>query len=166
MFARRYPFPTDARRQAGRQRCRAARRCNRGWYLPDILAQSSRPAWGGARQRGRREASAEAPFSSRWVRIFSITTGSSMQAMILTAPPHSRQVSMSILNTRLRRPLQGPTFGVPSSSMLAARRRFALGLRRRLWACYPCLVWRASPPHDACCSVRIRHGNGSMQISA
>ena len=26
-----------------------------------------------------------------------------MQAMILTAPPHSQQVSMSILNTRLRR---------------------------------------------------------------
>ena len=32
-----------------------------------------------------------------------ITTGSSMQAITLTAPPRSRQVSMSILKTRFRR---------------------------------------------------------------
>jgi hypothetical protein len=37
------------------------------------------------------------------VRIFSITTGSSMQAMILTAPPQARQVSMSMWKTRFRR---------------------------------------------------------------
>lgn len=30
-------------------------------------------------------------------------TGPSMQAMTLTAPPHLQQVSMSMLNTRLRR---------------------------------------------------------------
>ena len=49
------------------------------------------------------DASAEATLLSRWVRIFSIATGSSMQAMILTAPAHSRQVSMSMLNSRFRR---------------------------------------------------------------
>ncbi len=32
-----------------------------------------------------------------------MTTGSSIQAMILTAPPHLGQVSMSILKTRLSR---------------------------------------------------------------
>jgi hypothetical protein len=114
----------------------------------------------GARQRGHREASAQAPFSSRWVRIFSITTGSSMQAMILTAPPHSRQVSMSTLNTRLRRPLQGPTFGAPSSSMPVARRGFARGPRRWLWVSSPCPAWPGSPPHGVCCSVRTHRESG------
>ena len=57
-------------------------------------AQSNRPVWGGARHGGRRETSGEAPFASRWVRIFSITTESSMQAMILTAPPQAGQVSI------------------------------------------------------------------------
>ncbi len=42
-------------------------------------------------------------FSCRCVSIFSITTGSSMQAITFTGPPHSPQVSISILNTRLRR---------------------------------------------------------------
>ena len=42
-------------------------------------------------------------FRSRWVRIFSITWGSSMQAMILTAPPQAGQVWMSMPNTRFRR---------------------------------------------------------------
>jgi len=116
MLARRHSFPTDASPQAGRHRCRAARWCSREWYSPGILAQSNRPAWGGARHRGCREASAKASFSSRWVRIFSITTRSSMQAracpasvasalgMIFTAPPHSRQISMSISP-------RAPTFG-------------------------------------------------------
>ena len=60
---------------------------------------------GGARPSGNRPTGSGAAFSFTWVRIFSITAGSSMQAMILTAPPHSRQVSMSMsmLKTRFNR---------------------------------------------------------------
>ncbi len=57
----------------------------------------------GARHGGKRLAAPQAALLSRWVRIFSITTGSSMQAMILTRPPQVLQVSMSMLNTRFRR---------------------------------------------------------------
>jgi len=35
--------------------------------------------------------------------MFLITTGSAMQAIILTGPPQARQVSMSMPKTRLRR---------------------------------------------------------------
>jgi len=38
-----------------------------------------------------------------WVRIFLLTAGSSMQAMIRSAPPQAGQVSMSISKTLLRR---------------------------------------------------------------
>jgi len=60
-----------------------------GWCQPNRSA-------GGAQFVGRRPARAEVSFSRRWVSIFSrarprsalgITTGSSMQAMTLTAPP-------------------------------------------------------------------------------
>jgi hypothetical protein len=37
------------------------------------------------------------------VQVFSMTSGSSMQAMIRTAPPQAAQVWMSMPNTRLRR---------------------------------------------------------------
>ncbi len=46
------------------------------------MSQSNKPACDGARQGGNGNASTEACFLSRWVRIFSITTGPSMQAMI------------------------------------------------------------------------------------
>jgi len=62
---------------------------------------SDRRACGGARQVGNRAVAAEASRLSRWVRIFSMTSDSSMQAMIHTAPPQARQVSMSI--TRFKR---------------------------------------------------------------
>ena len=39
----------------------------------------------------------------RWSRIRSITAGSSMLAITRSVPPHCRQVSMSMANTRLRR---------------------------------------------------------------
>lgn len=55
---------------------------------------------GGARHGGGREACAAAAFASRRARIFSITTGSSMLAMMRTAPPQAAQVWKSILNTR------------------------------------------------------------------
>ncbi len=45
----------------------------------------------------------EVPQLVHETRIFWITTGSSMQAITFTTPPHSRQVSISMLNTRFRR---------------------------------------------------------------
>jgi hypothetical protein len=65
--------------------------------------QPNKLAWGGARHGGKRRATPQAPLLSRWVRILSITTGSSTQAMILIAPPQARQVSTSMWNTRFRR---------------------------------------------------------------
>jgi len=65
--------------------------------------QSNRLLCGGARLCGNTTGSANAAFLSRWVSILSMTTGSSIQAMTLTAPPHWEQVSMSILNTRFNR---------------------------------------------------------------
>jgi len=50
-----------------------------------------------------REASAAARFASMLVRIFSIISGPSMQAMILTDTQQAGQVSMSMPNTRLKR---------------------------------------------------------------
>jgi len=49
--------------------------------------QLNSTACGGARHSGKRVGFAPAAFSFRWVRIFSMTIGSSMQAMIFTAPP-------------------------------------------------------------------------------
>ena len=51
---------------------------------------------GEARDGGKRRAAWEASLRSRWVRIFLITTGSSMQAIILTWPPQLLQISMSM----------------------------------------------------------------------
>ena len=73
-----------------------------GWSSWGHPGQSNSPRWGGARHGGRRGASGATAFASRWVRIFSITAASSMQAMIRTAPPQVGQVSMSMSNTRLR----------------------------------------------------------------
>ena len=42
---------------------------------------------------GNRPAPAGTVVSIRWISIFSVTTGSSMQAITLTVPPHSRYVS-------------------------------------------------------------------------
>ena len=52
---------------------------------------------------GNRPVSCAVPFLARWMRSFAITSGSSMQAMIRTAPPQTGQVSMSMWNTRVRR---------------------------------------------------------------
>ena len=54
-----------------------------------VMSQSNKPACDGARQGGNGNASTEACFLSRWVRIFSIITGSSMQVITFTGPPHS-----------------------------------------------------------------------------
>ena len=62
-------------------------------------------------------------------RMFSITTGSSIQAMMRIAPPQAGQVSMSIPNTRLRRCAQ----------VIAARR--SGGVRSSVWAA----AWSFAP---------------------
>ena len=62
-----------------------------------------------------------------------------MQAMIRTAPPHSRQVSMSIPKTRFRRCAQ----------VIAARRSLGVGS-----SCWFCLCHRSV--YDM--GGRVRHG--------
>ena len=64
---------------------------------------SNSPRCGGDRHGGRRGAWGSPALAWRRVRIFSITSGSSLQAMTRTAPPQAGQVSMSIPTTRLRR---------------------------------------------------------------
>jgi len=60
-----------------------------------------------ARQGGRLGAWSSAAFASRWARIFSMASGSSMHfAMIRIAPPQAGQASISIPKTRLRRCIQ------------------------------------------------------------
>jgi len=65
--------------------------------------QPNKLACGGARHAGKRAPVPVASLRPRWVRIFSMTSGSSMQAMILTLPAQLWQVSKSMLNTRFRR---------------------------------------------------------------
>ena len=52
--------------------------------------QANKLAWGGARHGGKRRATPQAALLSRWVRIFAITTGSSIQAMTCTDALMSR----------------------------------------------------------------------------
>ncbi len=80
---------------------------------------------GGARDPGNRTATLCGAFPSTCARIFGITAGSSMLAMTFNAPPHSVPVSMSILNTRFRRPFQRPTFGAPRSPRSGAPWQFS-----------------------------------------
>jgi hypothetical protein len=91
---RRHAFPRCADRQAGHHRRRAAGVAPRV-ALPEGPAQSNSPVRGGARHGGRRVALRAAPFASRRARISSITSRSSVQAMIRTAPPYSSTISLS-----------------------------------------------------------------------
>ena len=68
-----------------------------------FLLSSGKPTDGEARQSGNCAVAAEVTLSSRWASIFWITGGSSILAIIRTSPPHSLQVSTSILNTRFNR---------------------------------------------------------------
>ena len=116
MVRRRRRFGTDSDGQA--ERCRGAPMRSApvvwvGWEAVD----QNQPACGGAREGGNREGAARASLVSRWVRgvvqgctgygpkdgIFLITAGSSMQAMIRSAPPQAGQVSMSMPKTRFSR---------------------------------------------------------------
>ena len=116
MVGRRRRFGTDSDGQA--ERCRGAPMRSApvvwvGWEAVD----QNQPACGGAREGGNREGAARASLVSRWVTgvvqrctgygpkdgIFLITAGSSMQAMIRSAPPQAGQVSMSMPKTRFSR---------------------------------------------------------------
>ena len=101
------------------------------WVLVWLSSQSNKLPGGGARHGGNGEASTEGSgaFLSRWLRIFSITTGSSMHAMILSAPPQARQVAMSMPKTRIRRCAQ----------VIAARRSAGVG------SCPSSVAWRLLP---------------------
>ena len=94
------------------------------WWV--LSGQSNRPA-GGARLWGSRSFGPETTFSCRWVRILSITVGSSwMQAITLTAPPQALQVWMSMLNTRLSlcAPAHGAWMAFGWRSLLSPTRCF------------------------------------------
>jgi hypothetical protein len=84
-----------------------------------VVVQANKPACGGAREGGNRAGAVQASLVSRWVRIFLITAGSSMQAMIRSAPPQTAQVSISMPKTRLRRCAQ------------------VIDYRRLMGACFP-----------------------------
>ena len=129
--------------------------CPRRGDRRGLLSQTVDPGYpsnrltGGARLLANRTGSTDRVFSVRWVRIFSSTTGSTMQAMIRTSSPQARRVSMSIVKTRFRRCAQvieaRHSAGVGSSgSSVAARRpplpRFAGVTRTR------CLLFGANTP--------------------
>ncbi len=69
-------------------------------HQPGSYSLENNPSCGGALDSGRWLASASA-LASRWSKIFLIIRRSSIQAMILTSPPHRLQTETSILKTRL-----------------------------------------------------------------
>ena len=85
---------SDSFTPSGRSlRCRAVR-CHSRWCCMSWPSyQSNKLACGGARQGGSREPTTEASFLSRWVRIFSMTAGSSMH--IWTHPVLQNTVSIA-----------------------------------------------------------------------
>ncbi len=85
-----------------------------------VRRKSNSPVWGGARHCGRRDASGSAPFASRWVRIFSITLGSSMTPR---RSPHGARTARAIPGAG---PSQVPTKGpVPEGSPLFPSQAFS-----------------------------------------
>ncbi len=69
--------------------CRDAQYRSRECGSLGSQVQSNRLVWGGARHGGSRENSATTLLLSRWLRICSMITAFSMQAMIRTAPRKS-----------------------------------------------------------------------------
>jgi len=72
-----------------------------GWLRTGRSGQTRRSPCGGARL-GCAGSTGSAVWL-RWSRIRSMTAGCSMLAITRSFPPHCRQVSMSMANTRLRR---------------------------------------------------------------
>ena len=80
--------------------------------------------WGGTRLGGNEKPGCrETHVASWWASIFSMTSGSSIYAMIRTAPPHCGQVSISIPKVRFRRCAQ----------VIEARRLAAVGSSSGCW---------------------------------
>ena len=96
--------PANSRLLANRDPVASAQCSNHRWYGNASLNQPNRLDCGGARLSGNRGATRADNLSSMYVRIFLMTTGSSMQAMTLAVPPQTRHVSTSISP-------KAPTFG-------------------------------------------------------
>ena len=85
---------------------------------------------GGARLFGNRSAARVGNISSRYVRIFLMTTGSSMQAITLAAPPQARQVFTSIrrpeatLMWKSAEPAEEQRRSLPASKIRRLSRRY------------------------------------------
>ena len=98
-------------------------------------------------------------------RIFSITTGSSMLAMILTWPPQLLQISMSMLNTRFRRCAQvmaaRRSAGVVTSGASSVRALLPLP-RLAGVTCARCALLGAKTPWKR---VRLTRGLGTKATS-
>ena len=139
-------------------------------WLKELVNQPNRPDCGGARLSGNRSAACVGNFSSRYVRIFLMITGSSVQAMTLAVPPQTRHVSTSIspkAPTVGENPLQPLRPGYCHEWHVC---RFCRSKNRSwphdvelafshpghplLWACCLFPVLQASPAHGAYCSER------------
>ena len=167
MVRRRRRFGTNSDGQA--ERCRGAPMRSApvvwvGWEAVD----QNQPACGGAREGGNREGAARASLVSGWVRIFLITSGSSMQAMIRSAPPQAGQVSMSMPKTRFSRcahviAMDGMYAGFCRSKnrslLLGVPPAFSLVPPRRLWVWLPSPAFLVSPRRDLDCWGQIRNGS-------
>ncbi len=127
--------------------------------------QSNKPRCGGARVSGSRFVSTKLVFLSRWLRIFSMTTGSSMQAITRSAPPQARQVSTSMLKTRRRRWAQ-----VIEARRLATGRSFAGSITRGMlplprFAGVTWARWRLLGANTPWYRVRLTRGLGTSAES-
>jgi len=115
--------PANSRLLANRDPVASAQCSNHRWYGNASLNQPNRLDCGGARLSGNRGATRADNLSSMYVRIFLMTTGSSMQAMTLAVPPQTRHVSTSISP-------KAPTFGeYPLQTLGPGHRRMALNWR-------------------------------------
>jgi hypothetical protein len=112
---------------ASHHRGRAANTTAPRWSSLGYPRQSSSPRWSCAWHGGRVGISSSTPFAAGWVRIFSMMSGSSMQAMIHAAPLQPGQLSLSILKARL-----GCQLGARLRSLIRYRRLPAQG-RQRPW---------------------------------
>ena len=133
------------------------------WYSLEITARSSvflryhqlsyslinNNPCGGVRDFGRWLAGAS-DLASRCVRIFSIISGSSMQAMILTSPPQGPQVETSILKTRLSLSAHVSDLWLSANEFWLSKRGFSW---RGLWHALLVLHW-----FGACCWEPVHHG--------
>ena len=87
---RRRDLPANSSRQAERCLPFPPGYSRWSWSRGDLVIGRTKPTCGGARLSGNsRGLVLKLPVWSRCMRIVSISAGSSMQAMILTAPPHA-----------------------------------------------------------------------------